>query len=98
MVTVKCKDPGSRPKVDSETGEPLKPNQMTDETPWAQLASLALFKMFNDWQSNGFIIPAELLKSPDAHNNQGTSSSASVKVSHSEFLDRVRFPGLTGKK
>ena len=37
-----------------------------DETPWAQLASLALFKLFNEWQSQGFQIPNELLRAPDA--------------------------------
>ena len=42
--------------------EGLKPHEMTDETPWAQLASLALFKLFNDWQAQGFAIPAELFK------------------------------------
>lgn len=33
-----------------------------DETPWAQLASLALFKLFNDWQAQGHVLPPELLK------------------------------------
>ena len=42
-----------------------KPNLLEDETPWAQLASLALFKLFNDWQSSGFQIPSELLRAPD---------------------------------
>jgi len=53
--------------------EGLKPHEMTDETPWAQLASLALFKLFNDWQAQGFAIPAELFKPPDYFNNQGTA-------------------------
>lgn len=39
---------------------------LEDETPWAQLASLALFKLFNDWQNQGFQIPTELLRAPDA--------------------------------
>ena len=59
--------------------EGLKPHEMTDETPWAQLASLALFKLFNDWQAQGFAIPAELFKSPDYFNNQGTAPPMKVK-------------------
>ena len=39
---------------------------MEDETPWMQLASLALFKLFNDWQAQGFVMPTELWKAPDA--------------------------------
>jgi hypothetical protein len=38
---------------------------MEDETPWVQLASLALFKLFNDWQAQGFVIPNELLRNPN---------------------------------
>jgi hypothetical protein len=33
-----------------------------EETPWTALASVALFKMFNDWQAQGAVIPAELMK------------------------------------
>ena len=58
--------------------EGLKPHEMTDETPWAQLASLALFKLFNDWQAQGFAIPAELFKPPDYFNNQGTAPPMKV--------------------
>ena len=47
--------------------------QMVDETPWAQLASLALFKLFNDWQAQGYQVPTELLRAPDNFNNQGTA-------------------------
>ena len=60
--------------------EGLKPHEMTDETPWAQLASLALFKLFNDWQAQGFAIPAELFKPPDYFNNQGTAPPMKVKL------------------
>ena len=39
-------------------------------TPWTALASLALFKLFNDWQAQGIHLPAELLarthREPDA--------------------------------
>ena len=28
-----------------------------DRAPWAALASLGLFKLFNDWQSHGFALP-----------------------------------------
>jgi len=33
-----------------------------DTTPWTALASVALFKLFNDWQAQGVTIPTELMK------------------------------------
>ena len=68
-----------------ETGNPLKPNQMTDETPWAQLASLALFKLFNDWQAQGYIVPPELLRIPDYYNNQGTATKTDKVITTSTW-------------
>ncbi len=62
-----------RVQVATEGGEAAvpKPHEMQDETPWAQLASLALFKLFNDWQAQGYAVPNELFKAPDYFNNQG---------------------------
>jgi hypothetical protein len=71
VVTKRCTDPKNKSQQD-DSGNPLKPNEMTEETPWAQLASLALFKLFNDWQAQGYVIPNELFKTPDYFNNQGT--------------------------
>ena len=45
-----------------EMSDPNQKPPMEDETPWLQLASLALFKLFNDWQAQGYVIPSELLK------------------------------------
>lgn len=42
-----------------------KPHHFEDDTPWAQLASLALFRLFNEWQNQGYHIPNELLRAPD---------------------------------
>jgi len=61
----KFEESKAKEQKDPETGEPLKPNQMEDETPWAQLASLSLFKLFNDWQAQGYQIPVELWKAPE---------------------------------
>jgi len=35
-----------------------------EETPWTALASVALFKLFNDWQAQGCQMPAELMGRP----------------------------------
>lgn len=35
-----------------------------DPVPWASLASLALFKLYNDWQSQGYIMPPDLTGIP----------------------------------
>ena len=69
---------GAAAAADGAAPAELKPHEMTDETPWAQLASLALFKLFNDWQAQGFAIPAELFKPPDYFNNQGTAPPMKV--------------------
>ena len=31
------------------------------DTPWSALASLAMFKLFNDWQAQGYAVPPELM-------------------------------------
>ena len=38
-----------------------------DNTPWPQLASLALYKLFTDWQSQGYSIPRELTELSVSH-------------------------------
>jgi len=58
---------------------------MEDDTPWLQLASLAMFKLFNDWQAQGFVIPAELLKSSNDNgaangNGNGTAPTSGGDV------------------
>ena len=42
------------------------PRNTEDDTPWAAVASLGLFKLFNDWQAQGYNVPKELSKPPDA--------------------------------
>ena len=69
----KFEESKAKEQKDPETGEPLKPNQMEDETPWAQLASLSLFKLFNDWQAQGYQIPVDLWKAPET---SGTAPGA----------------------
>jgi len=41
-----------------------------EETPWSALASVALFKLFNDWQSQGAVLPAELLRAQMSTNSK----------------------------
>lgn len=64
MVVKKSQEAKLKQQTDAE-GNPLKPNQMEDDTPWAQLASLALFKLFTDWQAQGKPVPNELWRAPD---------------------------------
>lgn len=42
---------------------PNKGSHGEEETPWTALASVALFKLFNDWQAQGVTVPNELMKS-----------------------------------
>jgi len=50
---------------DQENGNPNN-KRMESETPWVSLASLALFKLFNDWQAQGYELPADLVKGGNA--------------------------------
>jgi len=49
-------------KENTDDGEEKQGGQhrMETETPWVSLASLALFKMFNDWQAEGYAIPIDV--------------------------------------
>jgi len=48
-----------------------------DPTPWGALASLALHKLYNDWQSQGYIMPSDLTNVPgSSDNNKGTGNPA----------------------
>jgi len=47
---------------DAENGN-VKGSHGEEETPWTALASVALFKLFNDWQAQGVAVPVELMKS-----------------------------------
>ena len=58
VVTKKCNENRAKTQLTDPNQKP----PMEDETPWLQLASLALFKLFNDWQAQGYVIPSELLK------------------------------------
>jgi len=49
-------------KKDQEVGAVVQGNQGEMETPWTSLASVALFKMFNDWQAQGAEVPVALMK------------------------------------
>ena len=52
---------GEEEDGDQENGGKTRPDMETD-TPWVSLASLALFKLFNDWQAQGYVMPAGMLK------------------------------------
>jgi len=37
---------------------------IADKAPWSAMASLALFKLFNDWQSLGYSLPQQFMATP----------------------------------
>ena len=61
-MTKKCNENRAKTQMSLEMSDPNQKPPMEDETPWLQLASLALFKLFNDWQAQGYVVPSELLK------------------------------------
>eukprot|EP00088_Acartia_fossae_P045395 TRINITY_DN4889_c0_g1_i4.p1 TRINITY_DN4889_c0_g1~~TRINITY_DN4889_c0_g1_i4.p1 ORF type:complete len:294 (-),score=74.79 TRINITY_DN4889_c0_g1_i4:795-1676(-) len=44
------------------SGDMNRGSQGEEHKPWTALASVALFKMFNDWQAQGAVIPPDLMK------------------------------------
>lgn len=61
IVAKKCREQRDCMETGDENSEKPK-NVNEDETPWASLASLALFKLFNDWQAQGYVLPQDLNK------------------------------------
>jgi len=47
---------------DAEKENPNSGSHGEEETPWTALASIALFKLFNDWQSQGVQVPQEMMR------------------------------------
>ncbi len=96
VVAKKGSDPSTLLQRDAE-GNPLPPNKMEDETPWAQVASLALFKLFNDWQAQGYMVPQELLRVPDYYNNQGTLDPAARQPHQERPMEQQVQPAADDK-
>jgi len=67
-------------KQDQENGSPNNKRNQESDTPWVSLASLALFKLFNDWQAQGYDIPMEMLKGggPEKLIAQGDAAAAAA--------------------
>merc|ERR1712203_31946 len=60
-----------------ENGEKSKRPELESETPWVSLASLALFKLFNDWQAQGYQLPPGIFRGgpPSSNPNQPATSA-----------------------
>jgi len=60
-----------------EVSDPL------DHAPWSALASLGLFKLFNDWQSRGFALP---MMTPPQQQQQQSPAKANKGETQSDFV------------
>merc|ERR1711936_657950 len=64
-------------KGNQENGEKSKRPEMESETPWVSLASLALFKLFNDWQAQGYQLPPGIFRGgPSSSGNSTVNANA----------------------
>jgi len=61
-----------------ENGDKSKRPEMESETPWVSLASLALFKLFNDWQAQGYQLPPGIFRGPSASGNAMANVNAAA--------------------
>merc|ERR1712228_132182 len=60
-----------------------------DSVPWSSLASLAMFKLLNEWTSNGFKIPHSLRVTESAFSEEGQKSYYPVKKQDIDFTSEV---------
>jgi len=65
-----------------------------DHTPWPQIASLALYKLYNDWQSQGYTLPKELTSVPSGAGQGGGVSSNNANETPLGAAASVNKPAL----
>merc|ERR1711884_884059 len=95
VVTKKCTE--KKPPVVDPANPDAKP-PMEDETPWLQLASLALFKLFNDWQAQGFVIPQDLMKNNNEIAGNGAQMAATGNGNGTMDVNMAAAPKAEGQK
>jgi len=64
---------------------------IADNAPWKALASLGLFKLFNDWQSQGYSLPQQFMSTPSTvPKSMGVSQlSEANPSSQSNFIQKA---------
>ena len=102
ITTQSCSRPAPAADMDTETAadtadsDAAKPNTFETDTPWSALASLAMFKLFNDWQSQGYNLPPELMKGvaapgppPDVQTAAAVDKKPKLKKEKAEKTDKT---------
>lgn len=72
---------------DAEKENPNSGSHGEEETPWTALASIALFKLFNDWQSQGVQVPQEMMRGAGSKPGVVAPMSFPIKEEDSEMKD-----------
>jgi len=68
ITTKTCTKTEDEDEGNEENGDGDKPRKAPEtDTPWVSLASLALFKLFNDWQAQGYVVPPGLIRGSQVH-------------------------------
>jgi len=96
VVTKKCSESKAKLAMPPAEGESKPP--MEDDTPWLQLASLALFKLFNDWQAQGFVIPQDLMKNNNEIAGNGAQMAATGNGNGTMDVNMAAAPKAEGQK
>jgi len=80
MISVKC-------QKNEEEGVGVN----EDNCPWSVIASLALYKLYNSWQSQGYTLPPELTSLPGDYSGVGHSScrGGGAQVGNKVPVERV---------
>jgi len=75
-------DDGDDEEMDGnqENGDKSKRPEMESETPWVSLASLALFKLFNDWQAQGYQLPPGIFRGSGSGSTVVNPNAAAISA------------------
>jgi len=72
-----------------------QPSKAQDSTPWGALASLALFKLFNDWRNNGYTLPTKLV-SKELETSSNQSAPVAQQAMPANKMNSNFGPGFRG--
>ncbi|XP_059488169.1 double-stranded RNA-specific editase 1-like [Neocloeon triangulifer] len=82
--------PGEEPPLLDQEGRPVngQPPQPEDDVPWGSLASFALYKLFNEWQSQGVNVNFKPASKPAAGQTETRAAPAPMKKLPDNPTDR----------
>jgi len=70
-----------------ESGDTIpEAEDIADNAPWRAMASLGLFKLFNDWQAQGYTLPPQFMSTPSPAPSPPTHTETTGSSPQSDFV------------